>query len=124
MAINENRPLYLQLADELMDRIVAGEFAADERVPSVREFAARSEVNTNTAVRSYEQLERMGVIYNKRGLGYFVSPNAGERIVALRREEFFGTEMNYIFSRLHTMGITPDELRKFYDEFLQTKKFS
>lgn len=105
-----------------MDRIVAGEFAADERVPSVREFAARSEVNTNTAVRSYEQLERMGVIYNKRGLGYFVSSNAGERIVALRREEFFGTEMNYIFSRLHTMGITPDELRKFYDEFLLTKK--
>jgi DNA-binding transcriptional regulator YhcF (GntR family) len=122
MGIKENRPIYLQLADWLMDEILAERYRIDERVPSVRECAARSQVNANTAVRAYEYLENIGIIYNKRGLGYFVSPEARELIVSTRREEFFSTEMTYIFGRLRSMGMTPQDLAKHYTDFLSENK--
>ncbi len=119
MGIKENRPIYLQLADWLMDEIIAEHFLPDERVPSVRDCAARSEVNANTAVRAYEHLEKANIIYNKRGLGYFVAPNAVKLIVEARRQEFFTNEMTYFFSRLRTMGMTPEELSTHYKHFLE-----
>lgn len=117
--MNDNKPIYLQIADSLMDGIVAGSYRADCRMPSVREMAAQCQVNINTVLRSYEQLERDGIIYNKRGLGYFVSTNAVELIINLRREQFYKVEADYFFSRLRQMGVTPDALKAQYEEYLQ-----
>jgi DNA-binding transcriptional regulator YhcF (GntR family) len=101
-----------------MDDILAEHFLPDERVPSVRDCAARSEVNANTAVRAYEHLENAGIIYNKRGLGYFVAADAAKKIVDMRRQEFFSTEMTYFFSRLRSMGMSPDDLARHYANYL------
>jgi DNA-binding transcriptional regulator YhcF (GntR family) len=120
MAIKDNRPIFIQLADRLMDDIIAGRYRPDERIPSVRDFAAVSEVNANTVVRAYEHLEKSEIIYNKRGLGYFVSPEASTKIVAMRREEFFATEMTYFFNRLKTMEMSPDELAARYRKYLDS----
>lgn len=119
MGIKENRPIYQQLADWLMDEILAEHYLPDERVPSVRESAARAQVNANTAVRAYEHLESAGIIYNRRGLGYFVAPDAAKLIVEARRKEFFSTEMTYFFSRLRSMGMTPEELLAHYTDYLK-----
>jgi DNA-binding transcriptional regulator YhcF (GntR family) len=120
MGIKENRPIYLQLADWLMDEILAEHYRSDERVPSVRESAARAQVNANTAVRAYEHLESAGIIYNRRGLGYFVAADAKKIIIATRRNEFFSNEMTYFFSRLRSMGMTPDELLNHYTAYLNS----
>jgi DNA-binding transcriptional regulator YhcF (GntR family) len=119
MGIKDNRPIYLQIADWLMEEILVEHYKPDERVPSVRDSAAQSQVNANTAVRAYEHLENAGIIYNKRGLGYFVAPDAAKKIVEMRRQEFFSTEMSYFFSRLRSMGMTPDELLAHYTDFLK-----
>ena len=71
---NPDKPIYLQMAERLCDEILAGTYSDDDRVPSVREYAVMLEVNTNTAVKAYDALARDNVIYNRRGLGYFVSP--------------------------------------------------
>jgi DNA-binding transcriptional regulator YhcF (GntR family) len=118
MGLKDNRPIYLQIADRLMDDIIAERYLPDERVPSVRDCAANAEVNANTAVRAYEHLESAGIIYNKRGLGYFVDPDAAKKIIVMRRQEFFSTEMTYFFSRLRTMGMSPDDLAQHYASFL------
>jgi DNA-binding transcriptional regulator YhcF (GntR family) len=118
MGLKDNRPIFIQLADRLMDDIIAGRYCPDERIPSVRDFAAVSEVNANTVVRAYEHLEKSEIIYNKRGLGYFVSQDASVRIVAARREEFFATEMTYFFNRLKTMDMSPEELLERYRRYL------
>lgn len=76
MTFTNDKPIYIQMADLLCDDILAGKFVADDRIPSVREFAVQMEVNTNTAVKTYDMLSRDNIIYNKRGLGYFVSPDA------------------------------------------------
>lgn len=114
-----NKPIYLQIADGLMDDIRAGRYAADARIPSVRDVAASSQVNVNTAMRAFEHLEREGIIYNKRGLGYFVAPEAQEKINAQLKEQFFSVELDYFFNRLRSLGISAEELLTRYENFLK-----
>ena len=81
MDFENNKAIYEQMADRLCDEIIAGTYKADDRIPSVREYAVMLQVNTNTAVKAYELLSREEIIYNRRGLGYFVAPNAREQIM-------------------------------------------
>lgn len=118
--MQDNRPIYMQIADRISNDILSGRLAAEERVPSVRELAAESQVNVNTVVRTYELLERDGIIFNRRGMGYFVCADAIERIAGKRRQLFFdGGEMDFIFSRLKAVGLTPDGLAELYSKYLQ-----
>ena len=88
MDFSNDKAIYIQIAERLCDEILAGKYREDERVPSVREYAVLLEVNTNTTVKSYDQLASEGIIYNKRGLGYFVSSGAKRQIKKTRKQEF------------------------------------
>ena len=118
MNFNDNKAIYLQIADRIGDQILAGSLTPDGKVPSVRELAAEIEVNANTVARTYEYLQQSGVIYTKRGLGYFVSPDAKERIVASRRDQLMQGEMDYFLGQLKAVGITPAELQQLYSDYL------
>ena len=87
MDFSNDKAIYIQIAERLCDEILAGKYREDERVPSVREYAVLLEVNTNTTVKSYDQLASEGIIYNKRGLGYFVSSGAKRQIKKTRKQE-------------------------------------
>ena len=121
MVFNNNKPIYLQIVDRIMDSIVAGEYGAGERIPSVREYAAAVEVNPNTAMRAYEWLQRYELIFNKRGIGYYVEPEAMKRILIMRKEKFFKDEAGYFFGRIASFGITPEELDELYRTYLANK---
>lgn len=115
-----SRPIYLQIADSLCDDILQGVYTAEQRIPSVRELASQQQVNTNTVMRTFETLERDGIIFNRRGMGYYVSTDAVQRISELRRNHFFnGGEMAYFFSRLRALCITPDGLSSLYSDYLK-----
>jgi GntR family transcriptional regulator len=77
------RPLYLQIMDEVRRALVTGALRAEDPLPSVRELAGELVVNPRTVSQAYQELEREGVIYVRRGQGTFVSPSvrrsAGER---------------------------------------------
>jgi GntR family transcriptional regulator len=78
----DGRPLYLQIMDEVRRAIVNGSLRAEDPLPSVRELAAELVVNPRTVSQAYQELERDGVIYVRRGQGTFVSAvkrGAGER---------------------------------------------
>ena len=98
--------------------MLSGKLAADAKIPSVREMAAQIEVNANTVARTYEYLQQSGIIYTKRGLGYYVAPDARDTIVRMRREQLMQGEMDYFLGQLKAVGITPTELAQFYQEFL------
>ena len=87
-----------------------GKFVDDERIPSVREYAVLLEVNTNTAVKSYDLLEQQGVIYKKRGLGYFVTAGAKQRILDERKKEFMEVRLPELFRQMRLLGIGIDEV--------------
>ena len=79
MQFKENQTIYLQIAERISDEILLGHYAIGSRIPSVREYAALVEVNANTVMRSYEFLQTQGIIFNKRGIGFFVSPDANNQ---------------------------------------------
>ena len=59
--------------------------------------------NTNTAMKAYDELSRMNIIYNKRGLGYFVTPGACENIRSQRREEFFNNTITKMIKEMEKL---------------------
>ena len=72
MEFNDNKPIYVQISDGFCEQVLSGKLAPGERVPSVREWGATIGVNPNTVARSYDMLTETGVIYQKRGIGFFV----------------------------------------------------
>ena len=119
MNFKDNKAIYLQIADRIGDQILAGTLTPEGKVPSVRELAAEIEVNANTVARTYDHLQQNGIIYTKRGLGYFVSPEAKDKIVAARRDVLMQGEMDYFLGQLKAVGITPAELQELYSDFLE-----
>jgi DNA-binding transcriptional regulator YhcF (GntR family) len=82
----------------------------DERIPSVREYGAEIGVNPNTVMRSYEKLTNEGIIYNKRGIGYFISQDAHEIVLSTQRKEFIDNELPIILKRMQLLQIDPQEV--------------
>lgn len=122
MEFNEHKPIYLQIADTLTDRILSGELVQDDRIPSVRELGQTLGVNPNTIVRSYEYLQHAEIIYNKRGLGYFVSPNAKGMILQSQRDRFKNEELPELFRKINLLGFTVEEVSSLYMEFINKEK--
>lgn len=118
MNFNDNKPIYLQIADLLMDSIVRGDLPDESRLPSVRDYAIEAGVNPNTVMRTFVWLQQQELIYMKRGIGYFVASNAADRILQMRKEYFFDHEANYFFDRLSSFGISPEQLMNAYTDFL------
>lgn len=110
MNFSNDKAIYLQMAERLCDEILAGTYGDDCRIPSVREYAVLLQVNTNTAVRAYEELAGSGIIYNRRGLGYFVRPGAREKILEARRAEFAAVTLPEMFRSMRLLGIGIDEV--------------
>ena len=118
MVFRDNLSIYQQIAERICDEILDNKFPPGERIPSIREYAALVEVNANTVVRSYEWLQQQEIIFNKRGIGYYVSPEGKYRIKEMRRKRFFCDELPVFFNRLSTLGISMDEIDKHYADYL------
>ena len=119
MKFKESKSIYLQIADRICDEILQGQYKEEERIPSVREYAATVEVNANTVVRSFDYLQGQVIIYNKRGLGYFVAQEGRERILGLRKEVFLKEELPEFFRQLKTLDISMKDVEKLYKEYLK-----
>lgn len=106
MNFTDGQPIFIQIAERLSDEILAGIYLADSRVPGVRDYSMLLEVNVNTTVKAYDLLAQRGVLYSKRGLGYFVAPEAQQIILDNRRRHFFETEVPHIAQQLQQLGIS------------------
>ena len=115
MAFTNDKAIYLQMADRLCDEILAGTYKDDDRIPSVREYAVLLEVNTNTAVKAYDELARANIIYNKRGLGYFVTKGAKKQILKERKRVFVKEQLPELFRQMQLLGITLEDVKVAYD---------
>ena len=117
MNFTNDKAIYLQMADRLCDEILADTYKDDDRIPSVREYAVLLEVNTNTDVKAYEELARANIIYNKRGLGYFVTKGAKKQILKERKKEFMKERLPELFRQMKLLGITLEDVK---DAFVAT----
>lgn len=117
MNFKDNKAIYLQIAERICDEILLDKFVESERIPSVREYASFVEVNVNTAMRSFEHLQSQNIIYNKRGIGYFVEEGAKKKIIDMRKQNFLKDEINDFFKQIHILDIPIEEVLKMYNEY-------
>jgi GntR family transcriptional regulator len=118
MEFNDNRPIYLQIADLVMEKIITATWQAHDRIPSVRELAVSLEVNPNTVMHAYTFLQEQGIVYNRRGIGYHVAENGGSGAKKLKRSEFVKGELPRIFRTMKVLDIEADEMKKMYEEYM------
>ena len=108
MEFDGNKPIYLQIVDVICDNILDGTLKPDGRILSVREYGAQLGVNPNTIMRSYEKLTTEEIIYNKRGLGYFISPDVRDTVLAIRSAEFLEEAVPKIRRQMTLLGFGPE----------------
>ncbi len=119
MDFNKNQPIYLQIADYINENILLGKWEEENRILSVREMSVHLQVNPNTVMRSYTHLQGEDVLSNKRGIGYFVSAGALKRIKDIKKTQFVEIDLPEIFKTGSILGITPEELSGYYNDYLK-----
>lgn len=115
MEFKSKKAIYLQIADYVCETILRKEWKINEKIPSIREIATTLEVNPNTVTRTYSYLEEQGVIKMQRGVGYFVTENALEIILSLKKQEFFNEDLPRLFHLMKLMNIDISEINKLYE---------
>lgn len=119
MEFNSNKSIYFQIADLICENILLEKYKEGERLVSVREMAADLEVNPNTVMRAYSFLQDEEVIFNKRGIGYFISDEGKELVLGLKKESFIKDVLPGVFKECSLYGIDADMLNELYSNSLK-----
>lgn len=119
MDFNENQAIYMQIADFFCENILQKKWQEGEKIPSIREIAVQVEVNPNTAMRTFSYLQDKGIIFNKRGIGYFVADDGYEKTLELKKEQFVEEELPQMFRTLELLRMEFKDLEKLYNTYRQ-----
>lgn len=117
MDFRDNEPIYMQIAAYVSENITLDKWEAEQKIPSVRDMAVELQVNPNTVARTYDFLQSQEVIYNKRGIGYFVSIDAKSKVKSYRKERFLQQELPEFFKNIFLLDISLEEIEKRYKAF-------
>ena len=118
MEFKDNEAIYLQIAAFVCENILTGKWAAGQKILSVRDLAVELEVNPNTVMRSYEFLQGLEIVYNKRGLGLFVAEDGFEKVKAYRKQQFVQQNLPEFFKNIYLLDISMEEVKRQYEDFL------
>jgi GntR family transcriptional regulator len=105
MHFSNDQSIYIQIAALMEEEICSGRWKEEERIPSVRDLGMQLEVNPNTVMRSFEIAQSEDLVYNKRGLGYFVKPGAKAIILDKRKKQFRDTEIPAFAQKISQLGL-------------------
>jgi GntR family transcriptional regulator len=121
MEFGESNAIYLQIADQLCENILLKRWKPGDRIPSVREMAVSIEVNPNTVMRTYTYLQDKGIIYNKRGIGFYVTDDGYQKTRDLRKEDFLNQELPKIFKTMNLLNLSMEDVNNYYQKFVKNK---
>jgi GntR family transcriptional regulator len=110
MEFQSSKGIFLQIADNLCRQILEGLLKPGDRVPSVRDLATEFEVNRNTVMRTYTNLQEAGIFDNKRGIGFFISENAAELVCASEKATFFARELPDFIRKVKLLKLNSSDL--------------
>ena len=117
MEFNQNQAIYLQIGDYICEQILLGKWNEGDRILSVRELGVELQVNPNTVLRTFDFLQTNEIIFNKRGVGYFVMENAKTKIIDYRRKQFLELELPILFKNMDLLGMTINDLNAEYEQY-------
>jgi DNA-binding transcriptional regulator YhcF (GntR family) len=114
MDFNQPKGIYQQIADQLCNRILQGEWPEGGRIPSIRELAVEIGVNPNTVTKTYQSLTEQDVIETQRGRGYFVTDGARKKILSSMKREFIREDLPQLIRTMKLLDFSVDELVELY----------
>jgi GntR family transcriptional regulator len=114
--MDDDRPIFVQIAEQIENDIIGGSLAEETQVPSTNEFAAFHRINPATAAKGVNVLVDEGILYKKRGIGMFVAEGAQTRLVAKRRERFQAEYVKPLITEAAKLGITLPQLSAMIDK--------
>lgn len=107
---DDRSPIYQQIADKIKDDVLSGALREDEQVMSTNQYAAYYRINPATAAKGFHQLIDEGILYKRRGIGMFVSPDARERLLKQRRDRFFDEVVAPMVAEARVLGIPIEDV--------------
>ena len=110
MRFQEEKPIFLQLAQQLEDGILSGAYPEGSQVPSITEYAATYQINPATALKGINQLVHAGLLYKKRGIGMFVADGAQELLRRQRSESFYQDYVRALVREAKGLGLILEQL--------------
>lgn len=116
MEFHDKQAIYLQIADLICENILSGKWKEGERIPSVRETAGEIEVNPNTVMRSYAYLEEKNIIFNKRGIGFFIAEDGRSVTMRMKRDNFLNDYLPDFFKNIDLLDIEMKEINQMYNQ--------
>ncbi len=117
MEFNENQAIYLQIADYFCDRILKRHWKEGEKIPSIRDTAVLLEVNPNTVVRTFNFLQDKEIIFNKRGIGYFVASGGYKKTLEFKKESFVNEDLPKVFHTMDVLKLRTSDLERYYSRY-------
>ncbi len=105
---NDKQPIYRQLRDQVVERILDGTFAEGEAVPSVRQVASDYNINHLTVAKAYQELVDNGLLEKRRGLGMFVLDGARGALTNNEQQIFMDEELPAFAERVRVLGLDMD----------------
>ncbi|MEA4889966.1 MAG: GntR family transcriptional regulator [Clostridiaceae bacterium] len=112
MSFNDERPIFLQIAEQLEEGILSGAYPEESRIPSITEYSLTYKINPATALKGINLLVDSGLLYKKRGLGMFVSTGAKETLKSRRNDLFYRDYIKKLIREAKNLGLTAAELDK------------
>lgn len=117
MEFTAKHPIYIQIADWILENILEKKWQEEDKIPSVRELAVSIEVNPNTVMRTYSHLQEMGIIYNQRGIGYFVTSGGRSMVKNLKKKEFVSEVLPRTFRTMELLDMSMGDIEEIYEDY-------
>ena len=108
MRYENDRPIYLQVIEDISRRLIQGELILGEKLPSVRELAVKHQINPKKARGEYEEMESRGLCYTKRGMGTFITEDSG--MIKKLQSEMAEECLDSFLQGMKAIGIGLDEM--------------
>ena len=108
--IEEGKPLFLQIAEQIEDSILDGSLNEESQAPSTNELAAFYRINPATAAKGVAMLTDKGVLYKRRGIGMFVAAGAKDLLLTERRAAFADRYIDPLLAEARTLGLDASDL--------------
>lgn len=118
MQFNNNaQAIYLQIVDFVCEKVLLKKWQPGEKIPSVRELAIDLEVNPNTVARTYDFLKQQSIIFDKRGIGYFIDSDGINNAIAYLRGQFSENELPKLFRTMYLLEVELEDLKGKFEKF-------
>ena len=104
------KPIYLQISEQIEDAIFTGAFKEETQIPSTTEISVSFKINPATVLKAMNLLVEEGMIYKKRGVGMFVSSGAQEKIRMKRKDQFYQRYIENLVAEAKKLGLSKEQI--------------